>query len=59
MELRCSRDLALWLGAIEPTNLDHHKELKLAGHMLIRDGTGAALFWPWTSDRIAQLWRHK
>jgi hypothetical protein len=46
-ELLCSRDLALRLGAIVPETTKRHRELRDAGHMLIRDGqTGWALFWP-------------
>lgn len=48
MELRCTRDLALFLGAIEPVTIDHHKQLKSAGHMLLRDSeTSKPMFWPW------------
>jgi hypothetical protein len=58
MELRCSRDLALRLGAIEPADIDQHKSLKKAGHLLVRDGeTGAAMFWPWAMDRISAILR--
>lgn len=47
-ELRCSRDLALRLGAIGPETIAHHKELRAAGHMLVRDpATGWPSFWPW------------
>jgi len=47
MELRCSRDLALRLGAVTPETTKHHREMRDAGHMLVRDGqTGWALFWP-------------
>ena len=46
MELLCSRDLALRLGAIAPETTRHHRELRAAGHMLVRDGqTGWAMFW--------------
>lgn len=49
MELRCSRDLALHLGAIEPETLDEHKQLRDAGfHLLVRDPeTSAPMFWLW------------
>lgn len=57
MELRCSRDLALRLGAIEPVSLDQHKEMKKAGLLLMRDGeTGAAMFWPWAALTTPSLW---
>lgn len=47
-ELRCTRDLALRLGAIGPETIAHHRELRDAGHMLVRDGqTSWAMFWPW------------
>lgn len=46
MELLCSHDLALRLGAIEPENLAQHREMKRAGHMLIRDELCEPLFWP-------------
>jgi hypothetical protein len=61
MELRCSRDLALRLGAIEPANVEAHKELKKAGHLLVRDGeTNTAMFWPWSMDRIISIiWQYK
>lgn len=46
-ELLCSRDLALKLGAISPETTKHHREMRDAGDMLIRDrSTGWALFWP-------------
>lgn len=48
MELLCSRDLALRLGAVMPETTKHHRELRDAGHLLVRDGrTGWAMFWPW------------
>lgn len=61
MELRCSRDLALRLGAFEPADIDQHKELKKAGHhLLVRDDAGTPLFWPWSMDRISSILRqHK
>lgn len=46
-EIRCTRDLALWLGAIMPETTKHHRELKAAGHMLVRDReTSWPMFWP-------------
>lgn len=60
MELRCSRDLALRLGAIEPANIEGHRQMKKAGHLLIRDEAGSALFWPWSLDRLTSILRqHK
>lgn len=47
MELRCSRDLALRLGAIGPETIAHHKQLRAAGHILVRDReTSWPMFWP-------------
>jgi hypothetical protein len=47
IEIRCSRDLAIRLGAVTPETTKHHREMRDAGHMLIRDGlTGEAVFWP-------------
>lgn len=47
MELLCTRDLALRLGAIEPETPAATRELKRAGHMLLRDiETNDPLFWP-------------
>ena len=52
LELRCSRDLALRLGAVSPHNGTHFRVLVAAGHILIRDTTsGWPLFWaPVSSD---------
>ena len=52
MELRCSRDLALRLGAIVPETTKQHREMRDAGHLLTRDNqTGWAMFWPWQMSR--------
>jgi hypothetical protein len=52
IELRCSRDLALRLGAVVPETVDHHRQLRDAGHMLVRDViTSWPLFWPWIDTR--------
>ena len=52
MELRCTRDIALRLGAVVPETTAHHRQLRDAGHMLVRDGqTGWAMFWPWELSR--------
>jgi hypothetical protein len=52
IELLCSRDLALRLGAVVPETVKHHRELRDAGHLLIRDGhTGWAMFWKWELTR--------
>lgn len=46
-ELLCSRDLAIRLGAIVPETVRHHRELRDAGDLLVRDcRTGLAMFWP-------------
>jgi hypothetical protein len=48
MELHCSRDLALRLGAVGPETMAQRKELKNAGHLLVRDPeTSWPMFWPW------------
>lgn len=48
MELRCSRDLALRLGAVVPETTKRHREMRDAGDLLVRDGqTGWAMFWRW------------
>jgi hypothetical protein len=49
MELYCSRDLALRLGAIEPQNVLHHRVLNASGDYLLMRATdtSAPLFWPW------------
>lgn len=46
MELRCTRDLALALGAIKPINVAHHRDLKSQDTILVRDEFCAPLFWP-------------
>ena len=47
-ELRCSRELALRLGAVEPVSVRQHRELRDAGHLLVRDVIAVTpLFWPW------------
>jgi hypothetical protein len=55
IELRCSRDLALRLGAVVPGTTQEHRQLRDSGrHMLIRDvETGWALFWPLQQERAA------
>lgn len=49
MELHCSYDLALRLGAIVPDNARHHRQLRDTGIcLLMRDPrAGVAMFWPW------------
>lgn len=44
-ELRCSRELAIKLGAISPANAAEHRALKSLGHLLIRDEDQQALLW--------------
>jgi hypothetical protein len=51
IELRCCRDLALKLGAIGPETIAHHKAMRDAGDLLVRDQSGAALFWQWQRSR--------
>jgi hypothetical protein len=51
-ELRCSRDLALWLGAIIPGTNAHHRQLREAGHLVVRDTeTSWPMFRPWSLPR--------
>lgn len=47
-ELRCSRDIAVLLGAIEPIDVAHYKQMfSSLGYILIRERTsGLPLFWP-------------
>lgn len=50
MELRCSRDLALRLGAAEPVDIAQHKRIRDSGiFLLMRDQDGNALFWKWAT----------
>jgi hypothetical protein len=56
IELRCSRDLALALGAIGPETMAHHREMKNAGHLLVRDlKTSWLMFWQWQLSRDQML----
>lgn len=50
IELRCSRKLALWLGAMAPETLAHHKRMRDAGDLLVRDEANDPLFWEWQPD---------
>jgi hypothetical protein len=57
LELRCSRDLAWALGAISPETIAHHKTLRDAGHLMVRDiETSWPMFWPWqlSRDHVAE-----
>ena len=49
MELHCSRDLALRLGAVDPANAADHRDLKGRGYLLVRDLSEPSrpMFWPW------------
>ncbi len=50
-ELLCPRELAERLGAVSPVTVDHHRRLRDAGHLLVRDyGTGWPMFWPWVGE---------
>jgi len=52
-ELVCSRDLAEKLGAVSPMTIDHHRRLRNAGNILMRDrATGGPMFWPWALNPI-------
>lgn len=55
MEVHCSRDLAVSLGAIAPQSIDHHRALRDAGYLRLRDEHGLALFWPWQAMREEQV----
>lgn len=46
-ELRCSRELALWLGAFEPEDPVHHRQLRATGQfMMVRDREAMRpMFW--------------
>ena len=49
-ELYCSRELAERLGAVSPVTIEHHRRLRDAGHLLVRDlATGWPMFWPWVA----------
>ena len=51
MELRCSGNLAVRLGAIVPQSPRHHRQLRDAGLLLVRDReTAFPLFWPWAAN---------
>lgn len=55
MELHCSRDLALRLGAVAPDTIAHHRELKNTC-LMVRDAVvPAPLYWPWAMSRIERL----
>lgn len=51
VELRCPHDLAQWLGAIQPHDVQHHRALKAgAASMVVRDPvTLQVMFWPLVS----------
>lgn len=52
IELRCSRDLALRLGAVGPETVAHHKALRDRGDLLVRDTiTSWPMFWAWQPER--------
>lgn len=55
IELRCSRDLAIRLGAIAPDTAEHHRQLRDAGkHMLIRDTTTSwPMFWALVPEQLS------
>lgn len=45
LELRCSRDLALRLGAVQALTSVEHKRMKIEGYLVIRDEFAQPLFW--------------
>lgn len=51
IELRCQHDLARWLGAIEPQDVQQHRALKAgAASLMVRDPiTLLVMFWPLVS----------
>ncbi len=53
IELRCSRDLALRIGVIEPEDHEHYKRMRDLGHLRVR-GTYMqySMFWPWQIDPV-------
>jgi hypothetical protein len=51
IELRAGRDLALKLGAVRPLSIAHHRAMRDAGDLLVRNQDGAALFWSWQRSR--------
>lgn len=54
-ELNCSRELAQRLGAISPITIEHHRRLRNAGHLLVRDPTsGWGMFWPWVGEAVTR-----
>ncbi len=57
IELRCSRELALLLGAIAPQTLREHRQMRDAGHLRVRDGRCmvSPLFWPWAVNRAEEM----
>ena len=56
IELRCSRDLALRLGAISPQNMAEHKLMRASGDLLVRDKvTSWPAFWPWSINVAEEI----
>lgn len=57
MELCCSRDLALVLGAVDAKTFAEHRALATSGqNLLVRDRvTCLPLFWPWTMSRLERM----
>jgi len=54
-ELHCSRELAERLGAVSPITVDHHRRLRDAGSLLVRDPlTGWAMFWRWVPEEVTR-----
>jgi hypothetical protein len=47
IELRCSRELAIWLGAVPPTSVEDHKRMRASGQfILVRERvTLEPMFW--------------
>lgn len=55
LELRCSREVALWLGASDPESLAAYRALREQGQLLIRTEGGRPMFWPWAVNRAGEI----
>lgn len=57
MELLCSHELALRLGAVDAKTFAEHRALVTSGqNLLVRDSvTCLPLFWPWAMSRTERL----
>lgn len=56
MELHCTGDLAMRLGAMLPKSTAEYRALRDSGNLLVRDPrTGWPLFWPWVLSPTQKL----